>query len=80
MFVFVFNDTLDDGTKLSRSRVKIMKKIARIFRDEDTRHIVLSKVDPVTLEVAAERVVKLVPFSFLVPFQHMVPVKEYGGQ
>ena len=52
MFVFVFNDTLDDGTKLSRSRVKIMKKIARIFRDEDTRHIVLSKVDPVTLEVA----------------------------
>jgi len=52
MFVFLFNDTLDDGIKLSRSRVKIMKKIARIFRDEDTRHIVLSKVDPVTLEVA----------------------------
>ena len=52
MFIFVFNDTLDDGTKLSRSRVKLMKKIARIFRDEDTRHIVLSKVDPVSLEVA----------------------------
>ena len=52
MYVFVFNDTLDDGTKLSRSRVKIMKKIARIFRDEDTSNIVLSKVDPVTLEVA----------------------------
>ena len=29
-----------------------MKKIARIFQDEDTRNIVLSKVDPVTLELA----------------------------
>ena len=52
MFTFTFNDTLDDGTKLSRSRVRIMKQLARIFRDEDTKHIVLSKVDPVTLEVA----------------------------
>ena len=52
MFVFVFNETLDDGTKLSRSRVKLLKKMARLFRDEDTRHIVLSKVDPSTLEVA----------------------------
>ena len=52
MFVFVFNDTLDDGTKLSRSRVRLLKKLARMFRDEDTRHIVLSKVDPVTMELA----------------------------
>jgi len=52
MFTFAFNDTLDDGTKLSRSRVRLMKQLARIFRDEDTRNIVLSKVDPVTLEVA----------------------------
>ena len=52
MFTFTFNDTLDDGTKLSRSRVRLMKQLARIFRDEDTRHIVLSKVDPVSLEVA----------------------------
>ena len=29
-----------------------MKKIARVFRDEDTRHIVLSRVDPVSLELA----------------------------
>ena len=52
MFVFVFNDTLDDGTKLSRSRVRLLKKLARMFRDEDTRHIVLSKVDPGTMELA----------------------------
>ena len=52
MFVFVFNETLDDGIKLSRSRVKLLKKMARLFRDEDTRHIVLSKVDPSSLEVA----------------------------
>ena len=52
MFTFVFNDTLDDGTKLSRSRVRLMKVLARLFRDKDTRNIVLSKVDPDTLEVA----------------------------
>lgn len=52
LFVFVFNDTLDDGPRLARSRVKIMKKIAKIFRDPDTSHIVLSKVDPVSYEVA----------------------------
>merc|ERR1719410_1908991 len=52
MFVFVFNDTLDDGTKLSRSRVRLLKKLARMFRDEDMRHIVLSKVDPGTMELA----------------------------
>ena len=52
MFTFVFNDTLDDGTKLSRSRVRLMKVLARMFRDKDTRNIVLSKVDPDTLEVA----------------------------
>jgi len=52
LFVFVFNDTLDDGPRLARSRVKLMKKIAKIFRDPDTSHIVLSKVDPVSYEVA----------------------------
>jgi len=52
LFVFVFNDTLDDGPRLARSRVKLMKKIAKIFRDSDTSHIVLSKVDPVSYEVA----------------------------
>ena len=52
MFIFTFNDTLDDGNKLSRSRVRLMKQLARIFGNEDTKHIVLSKVDPVTLEVA----------------------------
>jgi len=52
LFVFVFNDTLDDGPRLARSRVKLMKKIAKIFRDSDTSHIVLSKVDPITYEVA----------------------------
>ena len=29
-----------------------MKVLARMFRDKDTRNIVLSKVDPDTLEVA----------------------------
>ena len=49
MFVFVFNDTLDDGTRLARSRVRLMKRIARLFRDPDTRHIVLSRVDQASL-------------------------------
>ena len=51
LFVFVFNDTLDDGTRLARSRVRLMKRIARLFRDPDTRHIVLSRVDRDTCEV-----------------------------
>ena len=51
MFVFVFNDTLVDGTKLSRSRVRLLMKLARMFRDEDTQHIVLSKVGPCTMEL-----------------------------
>ena len=44
LFVFVFNDTLDDGARLARSRVKLMSRIARIFRDSDTSQIVLNKV------------------------------------
>lgn len=50
-FTFVFNDTLDDGNKLAASRVKLVKTLARIFNDADTRHIVLKSVDPDTLEV-----------------------------
>ena len=45
LFVFVFNDTLDDGARLARSRVKLMSRIARIFRDSDTSQIVLNKVN-----------------------------------
>ena len=44
LFVFIFNDTLDDGARLARSRVKLMSRIARIFRDSDTSQIVLNKV------------------------------------
>lgn len=50
-FTFVFNDTLDDGNKLAESRVFLMKTIAKIFNDKDTKHIVLKSVDPDTLEV-----------------------------
>lgn len=52
LFVFVFNDTLDDAARLARSRVKLMGRIAKIFRDGDTSHIVLNKVDPSSFEVA----------------------------
>jgi len=52
LFVFVFNDTLDDGARLARSRVKLTARIAKIFRDSDTSHIVLNKVDSGTYEVA----------------------------
>ena len=47
----MFNDTLDDGTKLSRTGVRLLKKLERMFRGENTQHIVLSKVDPITMEL-----------------------------
>jgi dystroglycan 1 len=50
-FVFVFNETLDDGQRLVNNRVALIKTIARIFSDPDTRHVVLKHVDPYTLQV-----------------------------
>ena len=50
-FVFVFNETLDDGQRLLNSRVSLMKTIARIFNDKDTEHVVLKNVDPTNLQV-----------------------------
>jgi len=50
-FVFVFNETLDDGQRLLNSRVSLMKTIARIFNDKDTRNVVLKNVDPANLQV-----------------------------
>ncbi|XP_023319632.1 dystroglycan [Eurytemora carolleeae] len=50
-FIFVFNDTLDDGTRLLNNRVRLIKTIAKIFNDPDTRHVVLKNVDPISFEV-----------------------------
>jgi len=50
-FVFVFNETLDDGQRLVNNRVALIKTIARIFSDADTRHVVLKHVDPFSLQV-----------------------------
>jgi len=50
-FVFVFNDTLDDGQRLTNNRMRIMKTIARIFNDADTSNVVLKTIDPSSLEV-----------------------------
>jgi neurexin len=50
-FVFVFNETLDDSKRLVNNRVALIKTIARIFSDPDTRHVVLKHVDPYTLQV-----------------------------
>ena len=47
----MFNETLDDGQRLVNNRVALIKTIARIFSDPDTRHVVLKHVDPYTLQV-----------------------------
>jgi len=50
-FVFVFNETLDDGQRLLNNRVGLLKTISRIFKDPDTRHVVLKNIDPTNFQV-----------------------------